>query len=941
AVFIWQLFTLIDTQETDIVNNDTNINQDTNIHNDSNDTMEYDHLDTTAKAWEPSNEMLSLTSDIYHDNTLSKNDHFNIIKNQPANKLIMFKPPTMDAPLWQIMSKEAKHTDTLLQKVAYRASTILRPIDNLLRNTYESRPENDDGESIAAWQEVETTLLQARALVLDTLSFTNDIRRDKALKLISPNYKPKADHSEVFGKCLHEFIEKENATNKLIHKALLHKKRGLEIGGYLRYCAHSWLRLFSSSWVTSVISEGYMPIWLTPPPISIQHMSKRYFKPTEFSSLCSEIQSLLDKKVICHLDTNVPCFVSNLLLIPKKTGDLRPVIDLRNLNRYVKYSHFKIETIEMVKNLLRRNDYMVTIDLQDTFFHSMNIYKDLSPSDNTSQVLGNSYSGISRRHYNFGEFEEDSPQSFRDHTPTVDSMRVSHQQRKVSPITNSKFGVSRFPHKHTENDPFSNTKESQRYYQGVQNPSSTRSSPHPQIGSINREIDRSNRSSLSQLIEVTGTIERQDYCTQTQGMELIPDPINEESNSTQMVDKEPEILEQSINNTSNTMNYNKRTNTAHKSIGIESNRSRASILQRNSELHHPAKHIPGTMNIMADQALRQKPEPFDWKIKKHMFNRINQIWGPFRPDPFAEGTNALNQSWNKIKGWANPPWILIPQILAKSLLIEQPIRLPSHCIIQGPSTTKIPWRFNQWKIFAWLLSGASMTVSSNIKKWLDWCEIIEQDPITCSLSIICEFLLDQLVAGKAYNTIAEYRSAISEIHDFIDSTPISKHPDVCRVMQAIHNENLPPIRSDDLIDLTSSLDYIIRLNNNTEHSLLYLNQKTAFLCALGTASRPSDLSRLDLTSLTITTNAITLNCLNPKELKISNSRALTQGSRATRSSVKKIVIGDFENRSLSPKVALLTMLEATQHLRTTREQKECVFLSSMPPHAPASSVTIA
>ncbi|CAG8715644.1 460_t:CDS:2, partial [Cetraspora pellucida] len=214
------------------------------------------------------------------------------------------------------MSKEAKHIDTLLQKVAYRASTILCPIDNLLRNTYESRPENDDDESMTAWQE----------------------SLDEALKVISSNYKPKADHSEVFGECLHEFIGKENATNKLIHKALLHKKRdqqtipanatqlygklhkgwlseprksptttattitekvpylGLEIGGYLRYCAHSWLRLFGASWVTSVISEEYTSIWSTSPPISIQHMSKRYFKLTKFSSLCSEIQSLLDKK---------------------------------------------------------------------------------------------------------------------------------------------------------------------------------------------------------------------------------------------------------------------------------------------------------------------------------------------------------------------------------------------------------------------------------------------------------------------------------------------------------------------------------------------------------------------------------------------------------------------------------------------------------------------
>ena len=48
---------------------------------------------------------------------------------------------------------------------------------------------------------------------------------------------------------------------------------------------------------------------------------------------------------------------------------MRPVIDLRNLNCFVKYSHFKMEGIELVKSLVRREDFMVSIDLNQAFYN--------------------------------------------------------------------------------------------------------------------------------------------------------------------------------------------------------------------------------------------------------------------------------------------------------------------------------------------------------------------------------------------------------------------------------------------------------------------------------------------------------------------------------------------------------------------------------------------
>src|SRR6266496_6426619 len=97
----------------------------------------------------------------------------------------------------------------------------------------------------------------------------------------------------------------------------------------------------------------------SPPPLEIIPISKRQYTLTEQLVYTKEISSLLQMDAIQEIDPNDPCFVSNLFLVPKKSESLRPVIDLRRLNQFIKYSHFKMEGIELVKSLVRRGDYMV------------------------------------------------------------------------------------------------------------------------------------------------------------------------------------------------------------------------------------------------------------------------------------------------------------------------------------------------------------------------------------------------------------------------------------------------------------------------------------------------------------------------------------------------------------------------------------------------------
>ena len=63
-------------------------------------------------------------------------------------------------------------------------------------------------------------------------------------------------------------------------------------------------------------------------------------------------------------------FVQRMFDIPKKrslTGERRPILDCRPLNRFIATSHFKMEGLHTVKELLQSNDWMTSIDLKSAY----------------------------------------------------------------------------------------------------------------------------------------------------------------------------------------------------------------------------------------------------------------------------------------------------------------------------------------------------------------------------------------------------------------------------------------------------------------------------------------------------------------------------------------------------------------------------------------------
>ena len=60
--------------------------------------------------------------------------------------------------------------------------------------------------------------------------------------------------------------------------------------------------------------------------------------------------------------------ISSIFLVDKKDGGHRPVINLKNLNSFVNFQHFKMEGIHMLRDLLKKGDFMVKLDLKDAYF---------------------------------------------------------------------------------------------------------------------------------------------------------------------------------------------------------------------------------------------------------------------------------------------------------------------------------------------------------------------------------------------------------------------------------------------------------------------------------------------------------------------------------------------------------------------------------------------
>ena len=82
-----------------------------------------------------------------------------------------------------------------------------------------------------------------------------------------------------------------------------------------------------------------------------------------------EVALLKGKNIVAKANvTENNTFVSGVFTRSKKDGSKRMILNLKRLNKFVDYKHFKMESLQNVLELIRPGVYMASIDLKDAFY---------------------------------------------------------------------------------------------------------------------------------------------------------------------------------------------------------------------------------------------------------------------------------------------------------------------------------------------------------------------------------------------------------------------------------------------------------------------------------------------------------------------------------------------------------------------------------------------
>ena len=131
----------------------------------------------------------------------------------------------------------------------------------------------------------------------------------------------------------------------------------------LPYCLQNWQVITSYQWVLKVV-QGYQ-LELT----STWHQRGAPYPLVDhqhWQAVEEEVQKLLEKGAILKVEPCPGQFISRLL-VTKKDESFRPVVTLKPLNQFIARAHYKMEGINMLKDLLLENDWMASIDLKDAY----------------------------------------------------------------------------------------------------------------------------------------------------------------------------------------------------------------------------------------------------------------------------------------------------------------------------------------------------------------------------------------------------------------------------------------------------------------------------------------------------------------------------------------------------------------------------------------------
>ena len=499
-----------------------------------------------------------------------------------------------------------------------------------------------------------------------------------------------------------------------------------QLAGRLKYFQANWNLITDDPWVLKTIMGYKIEFHSVPHQVT---WPRTLMPKAQQESVQVEVDKMILQGAIHPVTSNTEGgFVSSIFLVDKKDGGHRPVINLKNLNSFVDFQHFKMEGIHMLRDLLKKGDFMVKLDLKDAYFtvpvwighqkYLRFLWKE------TLWEFACLIFGLASAPRTFTKIMK----------PVVATLQWTEHRRPVESVR----AVS--PHKlpGTAGRVFCKKMLCKRQDQH------SHSAFHGQCDSS--------------------------YLHQQDGGNKIPCP------------------------------------------SLFLSRPLQWCLQR--QITVSASHIPGILKVNADRESRSHLDSSDWKLCPAVFQALQNRWGPldidlfasrltnqlprfvsWKPDPLSEAVDAFSLQWNKVKGYAFPPFCLLGRCLSQVLRQQVPAASPCSTNVENPTLVssfigpsyipsspsppnhqsvnsgrndsptnpppagRMAYLSQQYEEGGFsvqardLLSAAwrrntSDQYTSAWRKWTSWCAERKVNPISASLSDIINFLAGEYQQGK-------------------------------------------------------------------------------------------------------------------------------------------------------------------------------------------------
>ena len=140
------------------------------------------------------------------------------------------------------------------------------------------------------------------------------------------------------------------------------------LGGKLKFFEREWSLITGDPEILQIVRGFRLPFVCKPAQNTIP--KPLVFSKRERALLDLEIRDMVLHEVIKEVKPVQGQILSNIFARPKRDDPrVRPIVNLKDLNKCLLYQHFKMEQFHLLRSMIRKDQYLVRFDLKNAYWH--------------------------------------------------------------------------------------------------------------------------------------------------------------------------------------------------------------------------------------------------------------------------------------------------------------------------------------------------------------------------------------------------------------------------------------------------------------------------------------------------------------------------------------------------------------------------------------------